>query len=86
MTKKDYIRIVEDLASAQNAVNLPCTCDVSVDSVNDCTRHGEHGQPIVNATIAAVAKAFAYSEARQNPRFDQTRFFAAITKSTGITF
>lgn len=73
MTKKDYTRIIEDLATAQNAVDVPRL--EGADSPQ---------QKIVNATIAEVARQFAYSEVRINPKFSVQKFNEALTKLTGI--
>lgn len=67
MTKKDYIRIVEDLATAVNAAV----------SAGDCAT----GQ--ARSMARQFAKQFAYSERSLNPRFDAERFYAAVEKAIG---
>jgi hypothetical protein len=59
MTKKDYIRVIHDLARAHLSTPAP-------------------------AFVRAFVRAFAQTEAGQNPRFDRARFEAAATLATGV--
>lgn len=67
MTRKDYLRIVEDLAVAVNQATAMHDCDTDQ----------------ARAFASHFAHAFAYSEQRENSRFDANRFYAAVEKATG---
>lgn len=67
MTKKDYIRIVEDLRSA--------VCDAVVSYQID--------QHSARVTARRFARMFARTEADINPLFNAEQFYAAVEKAIG---
>lgn len=67
MTKKDYLRIVEDLACAVNA-------SVALHDASPAT---------ARAFASHFAHKFAETERTKSATFDQRRFFVAVQDATG---